>query len=122
MSTTFSDFDFYQEHGGRLSEAEYKAVVDDAHAEILSQTNGSALSAPTDMLRAIKLCECRLVDVIEAYRTAEEFIPKGVGSVTNDKLSISAGTESPQKAENRERKAVCVRYLQWPVNLMNRWI
>ena len=54
---TFSDFAFYQSRGGKLSEDEYKSVVDDAHAEILSQTKGAAQNAPEVMLEPVILCK-----------------------------------------------------------------
>ena len=60
MSATFTTFEFYTEHGGRLTEAMYNAVVDDAYAEIISQANGRALSVPEAMREVVKLCECAL--------------------------------------------------------------
>lgn len=124
MSTTFSDYQFYTEHGGRLTEAAYKAVVDDAHAEIISQTNGAANTAPDSMQDALKLCECKLADTIAAYREGAALLPKGVGSISNDGYSVSmgSGSVSPYKAEMQERAAICARYLQVPVNLMCRWL
>ncbi|MDL2273445.1 hypothetical protein LJC34_02720 [Oscillospiraceae bacterium OttesenSCG-928-G22] len=122
--STFADYTFYTQHGGQLSEAVYNAAVDDAHAEILSQTNGAAQTAPEVMQEAVKLCECKLVDAIAAYKDAAALLPKGVGSISNDGYSVSMGTgsASPLKAEAQERAAICARYLQWPVNLMCRWL
>lgn len=120
--STFSDYDYYVQHGGKLSEADYDASVDDAHAEILSQTNGAANTAPESMQDNVKLCECALVDMIAAYKQAAEMLPRGVGSISNDGYSVSLGSTSPQKAEAQERGAICARYLQWPVNLMCRWL
>lgn len=124
MSTTFSDYAFYKEHGGQLSETVYNSVVDDAHAEILSQTNGAAQTAPEAMQDAVKLCECKLVDSLAAYNAAAALLPKGVGSISNDGYSVSmgSGNASPQQAEAADRRAICARYLQWPVNLMCRWL
>ena len=123
MSTTFSDYAFYTAHGGKLSEAAYTAVVDEAHAEIISQTTGAANTAPETMLDAVKLCECRLVDVITAYQQGAALLPKGVGSISNDGYYVSMGAEgNPIRAEAQERRAICTRYLQWPENLMCRWL
>ena len=50
---------------------------------------------------------------------------KGIGSISNDGYTVSVGTGggvSILKAEAQERAAVCARYLQWPVNLMCRWL
>lgn len=124
MSTTFSDYAFYKAHGGKLSEAVYNSVVDDAHAEIISQTNGRAANAPEDMRLTVKLCECALVDTIAAYKEGAAQLPKGVGSISNDGYSVTmgSGAANPLQAEPKERRAICARYLQWPVNLMCRWL
>jgi len=125
MFTTFADYAFYTAQGGRLSEAVYNSVVDDAHAEIILQTNGAANAAPDSMQDALKLCECRLADTIAAYREGAAALPKGVGSISNDGYTVSAGPDSGAstlEAEARECAAVCARYLQWPVNLMCRWV
>ena len=42
---TFADYAYYTANGGKLPEAAYNASVNDAYAEILSQTNGAALTA-----------------------------------------------------------------------------
>lgn len=124
MPTTFSDYAFYTAHGGKLSETAYNSVVDDAHAEIISQTNGRATNAPEVMQDAIKLCECKLVDTIAAYKEGSALLPKGVGSISNDgySVAIGAGAANPLQAEAKERRAICVRYLQIPVNLMCGWL
>lgn len=123
--STFSDYTFYKEHGGRLSETAYNASVYDAHAEILSQTNGAAQTAPENMQEAVKLCECALVDIVAGYKDTAAALPKGIGSISNDGYAVSVGAgggSSIMKAEAQERAAVCARYLQWPVNLMCRWL
>lgn len=125
MATSFSDYDYYTAHGGKLSEMEYNAFVDDAHAEILSQTNGKAVCAPDSMQEPLKLCECRLVDVIAAYQSGAALLPKGVNSISNDGYSVSAGAgmgETSVQAEFQDKYAVCMRYLQIPCNLMCRWM
>lgn len=121
---TFTDYAFYTANGGKLPEAAYDASVNDAYAEILSQTNGAALTAPEEMQDAVKRCECALVGVVAGYKDTAA-LPKGIGSISNDGYTVSVGTgggASIQKAEAQERAAVCARYLQWPVNLMCRWL
>ena len=49
MMPTFTDYAYYTAHGGKLPEADYNASVHDAYAEILSQTNGAALTAPEEI-------------------------------------------------------------------------
>jgi hypothetical protein len=123
--STFTDYAFYRDHGGKLTETAYTASVYDAHAEILSQTNGAALTAPESMQEAVKLCECALVDVVAGYKDTAAVLPKGIGSISNDGYTVSVGAGggvSILKAEAQERAAGCARYLQWPVNLMCRWL
>ena len=123
--STFTDFTFYRDvFHGRLSEEDYNASVWDALAEILSQTNGAAQTAPEKMQEAVKLCECALVDAIAAYKQGAALLPKGVGSISNDGYTVSMGSAAanPLQAETQERRAICARYLQWPVNLMCRWL
>lgn len=126
MMPTFTDYAYYTAHGGKLPEADYNASVHDAYAEILSQTNGAALTAPEEMQDAVKLCECALVDVVAGYKDTATVLPKGIGSISNDGYTVSVGTGtggvSILKAEAQERVTVCARHLQWPVNLMCRWL
>ena len=120
---TFSDYRFYsEEYHGKLSEEDYKSSVHTAFAEILSQTNNRAKSAPETMKDAVKLCECELVDIITAYKKSDDLLPKGVDSVTNDKYSVSRGGSNADGSRAKEKRAVCVRYLQTPENLMCWWI
>lgn len=122
---TFTDYTDYIGYGGQLPHDAYYASVDEAYEEILSQTNGAALTAPKEMQEAVKLCECALVDVVAGYKDTAAAIPKGIGSISNDGYTVSVGTgdgASMLKAEAQERTAICARYLQWPVNLMCRWL
>ena len=119
--STFTDYAFYTASGGKLTETTYNASVNAAHAEILSQTNGAALTAPEEMRDAVKRCECALVDVVASYKDAAATLPKGIGSISNDGYSVSVGVPII-KAEAQERAAICAQYLLWPVNLMCRWL
>lgn len=123
--STFANYAFYKANGGGLTETAYNASVNDAHAEILLQTNGAAQAAPANMQEAVKLCECALVDVVAGYKDTAAALPKGIGSISNDGYAVSVGMGggvSIIKAEAQERASVCARYLQWPVNLMCRWL
>lgn len=122
--STFADFAYYTAHGGKLTETAYNASVYEAYAEILSQTNGAALTAPEEMQDAVKQCECALVDVVAGYKDTAAALPKGISSINNDGYTVSAGAggASILRAEAQERAAVCVQYLQWPENLMCRWL
>lgn len=122
---TFADYTYYIANGGKLPEAAYIASVNDAYEEILSQTNGAALTVPKEMQNALKLCECALVDIVAGYKDTAAALPKGIGSISNDGYTVSVGTgggASILKAEAQERAAVCARYLQCPINLMCRWL
>jgi len=124
--STFSDFAFYENvYRGKLSEDEYGASVRRAYAEILSQTNSAAISAPESMTEAVKLCECELVDVIDSYKKSAALLPGGIGSVSNDGYSVSSKSSTGAEIasmEARDRHEACARYLQQPVNLMCRWL
>lgn len=123
--STFTDYAFYKDHGGKLTETMYSASVYDAYAEILSQTSGAALTAPENMQDAVKLCECALVDVVAGYKDTAAALPKGIGSISNDGYAVSVGAGGGAaiiKAEAQECATVCARYLRWPVNLMCRWL
>ncbi len=118
----FAGYQFYIENGGKLSEEVYNSTVGEACAEILQQTNGAALRAPSGMQEAVKLCECALVDTIAGYRETATIMPKGADSVNNDGLAIALGGRALPIQAVREINTVCARFLQWPVNLMCRWI
>jgi len=121
--STYSDYTFYsEEYHGHLDEAAFDASVRTAHAEIVSQTSGRADHAPEHMKEAVQLCECELVDVIDAYKKSAALLPKGVGSVSNDGYTVSVGAGAASSEETKDRRIVCSRYLQWPVNLMYRGI
>lgn len=116
---SFSDFTFYRLNGGKLTEEEYNSVIHRAYAEILSQTNGMALTAWEHMSEPIQLCECELVDVFHSYNESSDLIPRGISSVTNDSYAISRSATA--RDEKTEIYNICSKYLQYPVNLMCRW-
>jgi hypothetical protein len=133
----FSSFEFYKdEWRGNLSEDEYDQFVGRAYDEIMSQTNNRALAGGvntcgcskterTDLMEQnIKLCECALTDLFAGYANTEQMLPKGVTSIDNDGYKISAGSGgmSISSTEAKEIATICTRYLQVPVNLMDRWL
>lgn len=116
---TFADYVFYRdEYHGQLTEDEFTACAARAYAEILSQTNGQALRAPDSMQDKLALCECELVDALQAFAQ----VPKGVSSVNNDGYSVSFGGDAAGGDEAAGLRDICVRYLQVPANLMCRWL
>jgi len=121
MMKPFTDFAFYRDvFHGRLSEAEYNSSVHDAHAEIVSQTNGRTI--PDSMMDAVKLCECALVDAFASHQESKNMLPDDITSVSNDDLKVTRSGADPEKARKQERRAICARYLQTPINLMCRWV
>jgi len=117
----FTDFTYYRDvFLGRLSEEEYNSAVVDAHAEIVSQTNGRTI--PDEMQTAVKLCECVLVNAIAKHDESSKMLPDDISSVSNDDLRVTRNSADPAKARKQERRAICARYLQTPVNLMCRWV
>jgi hypothetical protein len=122
LMLTFTDFEYYRDvFKGGLSEDQYSKFVNDAHAEIVSQTNNRAAHAPDSMKDAVKLCECALVDALADHKKSSAMLPDDISSVSNDDLKVSRSGADPKKARRQELRSICVRYLQTPVNLMCRW-
>jgi len=118
---TFSSFEFYRDvFNGKLSEDDYNGFVIDANAEIKSQINGR--SVPAEMMDAVKLCECALVDLASRHKKSSEMLPDDISSVSNDDFKVTRGGSCSDltKVRNGERRDVCVRFLQTPINLMYR--
>jgi len=118
---TFTDFAFYRNvYKGALCEADYNGAVFEAHAEIVFQTSGRAI--PESMQDAVEVCECSLVDVIAGHKKSSAMIPDGITSVSNDGLKVTKSDANLTKVRSEERRDICVRFLQTPVNLMYRGI
>jgi hypothetical protein len=123
-----TDYAFYAaEYHGTLTEAEFNAAYGDAYAELLSRTAGAALTAPAAMTNAVQRCLCALADIFSGYKKAVELLPRGVATLSNDGLTVATGgamvtVQSPTQAQNEEIASICARYLQYPMNLMSRWI
>ena len=123
-----TDYAYYTGvYHGKQDEAAFTAAVDDAYAEIMSRTSGAAATAPAGMADAVKRSVCAVADILIDYRRATELLPRGVATISNDGLTVATGgamvtVQSPVQARNEEIAEVCARYLQYPVNLMSRWI
>lgn len=121
MADTYSDYTFYKnEYHGALTEEQYSAQVNKAHAEITARTMGRSDS---EMETALKMCECELVDAIDGFAQ----IPAGISSINNDGYSVSFGTSGrgstlSQSSEASVYEAICRRWLLVPTNLLLRWV
>ncbi|MFV0413867.1 MAG: hypothetical protein ACK5L3_11495 [Oscillospiraceae bacterium] len=120
---TYSDYTFYQSIGGKLTQEEYKASVFDAKFEIDYRTFNRAPIAPAEMAEKLKVCECKLVDAMTAYKKTYELLPNGIASISNDGYTVSAGSRadsgtSTAGAEQAEYQNICRKYLCSPANLM----
>lgn len=118
----FTDYAFYSgTYHGKLNESKYDSAVNKAYAEIISQTNGLASTAPENMQTPLKMCECELVDAIYSFAQ----VPTGISSINNDGYSVVYGGRNSNdglSGEDDTYKTICTRYLQCPVNLMCRWL
>ncbi len=112
----FSTYEKYvKNHRGVLSEEQYGAVVEQAYAEIISQTAGRALQAP-EMEMRLCMCECALADALHEFAQ----VPSGVASVSNDGYGMHFERRSDE--QKSVLCGICTRWLQWPINLMSRWL
>jgi len=118
---TFADHEFYRENGGRLTEQEYNAVAGRAYAEIVSRTQGAATNAPEEMKDLVKMCECEMIELFHSHDQAKEMLPVGISSASNDRLSVTSESGHSSGLE-AGLNATCAKYLQFPVNLMCRWV
>ncbi len=113
----FSSYEFYRdEYYGKLNQEEYTAAARKASTLIMSATNGLAVNLEAVMQDNLAMCECELADAIYGYDQA----PKGVSSVNNDGYSVTY-VDREAYAQNAYMQ-ICRRYLQYPVNLMCRWL
>lgn len=126
MASTFSTWEYYHDtYNGKLSEGEYRRMAIQAAAEIDLRTLGRAQEAPAEMAAALQNCECELVDAMHGFDEAHEILPVGIQSINNDGYSVSAGSSnaagaatSRLQSEDTVLRAICIKYLTRPVNLM----
>lgn len=117
MASTYSTWEYY--HGafcGTLSEEAYTRLAVKAAGEINRRTLGRAKTDPAGMAGALRDCECELAEALASFEVAYALLPKGINSIGNDGLSVSAGGR--EVAQNAEIRAICQKYLMEPENLM----
>lgn len=115
---TFSTFEIYAgEYHGKLSEDNYDAAVNKAHAEIVSRTNGRALTAGQPMKDNLSMCECEMVDAVHSF----SLVPKGISSENTDGRSVTYGGRNSNDGLTGEADTfseICGRWLRFPENLL----
>lgn len=121
--TTFSDWDFYQNtYHGKLSEEQYQTAVGKAYYEIMSVTSGRAGNVEGDKTN-LAMCECELTDVFYKLDDSGAMDTAGITSINNDGYSQSFESGDARNTYFRRKiYAICARYLQYPINLMCRWL
>lgn len=115
---TYSDYTFYQnEYCGKIDENTYREYVKKANAEIKTRTFGRESD---EMMDALKMCECEIVDLFVIYSTAKD--SSGISSVNNDGYTVSfeASADLAQNF-NHDITDICIRWLCYPENLILRW-
>ena len=95
----YSDYNFYtSEYMGTLSEAAYSRLVLRASAEIDRMTFNRAENATGDVLKAVKLAECAIIEELNYQGT------QGAGDVTsesNDGVSRSYSSATAKTSRQR---------------------
>jgi hypothetical protein len=114
------DHDYYTEHGGKLSNEEFAALVRDAEYTVSFLTLGRSEDPPESMITRVKDCICAVVDAMHGYRQTDNLLPAGVASINNDGYSVTRNVDGIQSdnAEFRDYIAICKKYLTIPYNLM----
>ena len=115
---TYSDYTFYKnEYCGNLEESAYSKYVKKANSEITVRTLGRE---PYEMMDALKMCECEIVDLFVIYSTAKD--SSGISSVNNDGYTVSFESSADLLRNfNHDITDVCIRWLSYPENLILRW-
>ena len=114
-------YDYYLDHGGKLSDDEFAAVFREAFYTISKLTFTRSENPPELMRKRVQDCICEIVDVLHSYNKMNTIVPRGVSNVSNDGYSVSKGTSNTTTIEDcklRECEAVCRKYLLMPINLM----
>ena len=122
MASTKPTHEEYKQYGGKLETSDFEGFVDDAAYTASMFTFTRSENPPDIMVERVKRCICELVDVKHAYSLAEQQLPRGIGSVTNDGYSVSRNARnssvSAETSEQQDYAQVCIKYLTAPVNLM----
>lgn len=109
----YSNFQQYQQRGGKLPESEYQPLAQRASEIIDYYTAGKAAEA-TDMASALSACECELVDFLgEGGDTSAS----SVQSESNDGYSVNYGSVS-QAEKTQAMISLLKQYLTFPQNLL----
>lgn len=124
---TYSTWEYYSgDYGGKLSKEQYDRNSVKAMFEIDSRTYNKSRTAPESMSAALRDCECELADAVQNFIELYAMLPKGIASVSNDGISVSATTKNAADGqattEEEEYRAICLRHLTRPVNLMYRGV
>lgn len=106
----YSNYQQYQQRGGKLPEAEYLAKAQAASEVIDYYTMGQAQTA-TDMTDKISACECALVDCMQTGGD----MPPSIQSESNDGYSVTFKTQAEQDAVIQKTLSI---YLTAPRNLI----
>ena len=114
------NYDYYNEHGGKLSGEEFAAVVREAEYTVSFLTLGRSESPPESMVTRVKDCICAVCDEIHSHKQTDELLPGGISSINNDGYSVTRNADGIQSdnAEFRDYIAICKKYLTIPYNLM----
>lgn len=111
----------YQMYGGKLSESIFRNLITKAVRTVSAMTLGRSEKPPKSMEDRVKQCICEIVEIKSFYSQRDEILPRGIQSVTNDRLSVSRST-SGESGEQSDCEEVCRIYLTRPLNLMYRGI
>lgn len=107
----YSNYQQYQQRGGKLPENEYQNLAQRASELIDYYTAGSAAQAE-DMSSALCACECELVDCLSLESGAAS---AGILSENNDGYSV---TYASLKERMGAIKELMKQYLTFPHNLL----
>lgn len=113
----YSTFAAYQARGGKLTEAEYKALAQQAAEIIDAQTMGRAAEYAGQMAAELSAAECCVVDVLQRYTKAE-------GGLASENIEGYSYTMQTTALSDRDAEVARVlsRYLFRPekgINLLS---
>lgn len=107
----YSNYQQYQQRGGKLPEREYKIKAQKASELIDYYTMGHARSS-AEMQEQLAACECELIQTVLASGAGTHV---GISSESNDGYSI---TYADRKELEGSTRYVLSCYLTFPVNLL----
>lgn len=107
----YSNYQQYQQRGGKLPEDEYKIKAQKASELIDYYTMGRARLA-AEMREPLAACECELIQTVLVSSSGAR---AGIRSESNDGYSV---TYADRKELEGSTRSVLSRYLAFPVNLL----